>query len=218
MARLFERVRLDRFIGREWLIAEIDAFLQEDRGYFVLEAAAGLGKTTFLAYLAKEWGYIHHFVELAPGQDGIAPGLRNLAAQLVCAWDLNPYLAEGVLPGAASCTDFLQSLLAETAQKRDETRPDEKIVLLVDALDEAGVPLVGQNVLGLPLVLPRGVYFIFGFFAELRMSEMKVLLPGSLAMSNALLPYPTVNFRPTWGHRFSAKVVHSQRWRTGNSC
>jgi hypothetical protein len=27
-----------------------------------------------------------------------------------------------------------------------------------------------------------------------------------------------VNFRPIWAHRFSAKVVHSQRWRTGNSC
>ena len=29
---------------------------------------------------------------------------------------------------------------------------------------------------------------------------------------------PDVNFRPIWGHRFSAKVGHSQRWRTGNSC
>jgi hypothetical protein len=27
-----------------------------------------------------------------------------------------------------------------------------------------------------------------------------------------------VNFRPIWAHRFSAKVVHSQRWRPGNSC
>jgi len=26
-----------------------------------------------------------------------------------------------------------------------------------------------------------------------------------------------VSFRSTWGHRFSAKVVHVQRWRTGNS-
>jgi len=30
--------------------------------------------------------------------------------------------------------------------------------------------------------------------------------------------FQTVNFRPIWGHRFSAKVVHSQRRRIGNSC
>ena len=27
-----------------------------------------------------------------------------------------------------------------------------------------------------------------------------------------------VNFRPIWGHRLSAKMGHSQRWHTGNSC
>jgi len=157
---VFERVNLDRFTGREWLIAEVDACLQgNDRGYFVLEAEAGLGKTTFLAHLIKERGYIHHFVELAPGLDGIARGLRNLAAQLVRAWELDPYLAEGVLPSAASRPDFLQDLLFKAARKRDEVRPEEKIVWAVDALDEAGTPY-GQNVLGLPEVLPEGVYFI----------------------------------------------------------
>jgi hypothetical protein len=156
---VFERVKLDRFVGREWLTAEIDAFLRdEERGYFVLEAGAGLGKTTFLAHLVKERGYIHHFAELAPGPTGIAPGLKNLAAQLVRVWGLDP-LAEGVLPGAASRPDFLQDLLAEAARKRNEVRPDEKIVLVVDALDEAGT-VPGQNVLGLPQVLPAGIYFL----------------------------------------------------------
>ncbi len=157
---VFERVRLDRFVGREWLVAEVDAFLRDhDRGLFVLEAAAGLGKTTFLAHLVKTRGYIHHFVELAPGDGGIAPGLRNLAAQLVRAWELNLYHAEGVLPGAAARPHFLQKLLFEAARKRDEIRPGEKIVLVVDGLDEAGTP-PGQNVLGLPRVLPQGVYLI----------------------------------------------------------
>ena len=78
---VFERVKLDRFVGREWLTERVDAFLREnDRGYFILEAAAGLGKTAFLAHLVKERGYIHLFAEQARGQDGIAPGLRSLAA------------------------------------------------------------------------------------------------------------------------------------------
>jgi hypothetical protein len=154
---VFERVSLDHFVGREWLLAEVDAFLRDhDRGYFILEAEAGLGKTTFLAWLVRERGYIHHFVELAPGLDGVGRGLKNLAAQLVLAYQLSAYEAEGVLPGAATRPDFLQRLLRQAADQRQD---GEKIVLVVDALDEAGTPL-NQNVLGLPLVLPEGVFVI----------------------------------------------------------
>ena len=64
-----------------------------------------------------------------------------------------------MLPGAASRPDYLQNLLAEAARRRDETRPGEPIVLVVDALDEAGTP-PGQNVMGLPHVLPKGAYLI----------------------------------------------------------
>jgi tetratricopeptide (TPR) repeat protein len=158
---VFDRVRLDRFAGREWLMAKVDAFLQEEaRGYFVLEAGAGLGKTTFLAHLVKAREYIHHFVELAPGPEGIDPTLRNLAAQLIRAWDLDPYLADHILPGGASRSDSLYALLTEVARKRDETRPDKKIVVVIDALDEAAAPQEKGNVLGLPPRLPEGVYFI----------------------------------------------------------
>lgn len=58
---VFERVNLSHFVGREWLLAEVDAFLRDhDRGYFILEAEAGLGKTAFLAWLVRQRGYIHH--------------------------------------------------------------------------------------------------------------------------------------------------------------
>jgi hypothetical protein len=154
---VFERVNLDHFVGREWLLREVDAFLRDhDRGYFILEAEAGLGKTTFLAWLVREHGYIHHFTELAPGLDGVSRGLKNLAAQLVLAYHLSAWEAEGVIPGAAAQPDYLSSLLKLAA---DQRRDGEKIVLVVDALDEAGTP-PGQNVLGLPQVLPEGVFLI----------------------------------------------------------
>jgi hypothetical protein len=157
---VFERVHLEHFAGREWLVREVDAFLQDhDRGYFVLEAGAGLGKTTFLAHLVRERGYIHHFVELAPGPDGIALGLKNLAAQLIRAWNLGIDRANESLPSAAARPDFLYNLLFEGARRRDASNPGERIVLVVDALNEAGTPS-GQNVLGLPKVLPAGVYLI----------------------------------------------------------
>ena len=157
---VFERVKLDRFTGRKWIEERVDAFLREnDRGVFVLEADAGLGKTAFLAHLTKQRGYTHHFVELARGLDGVAPGLKSLAAQLLRAWVLNPNTAEAVLPGSAARPEFLQNLLKEAADRRDRRRPGEPIVLVVDALDKAGTPS-GQNVLGLPRILPRGVYLV----------------------------------------------------------
>ena len=92
---VFERVELENFVGRKWLFDELDDFIQKnDRGYFLLEAAAGLGKTAFLAYLVNERGYFHHFVELAPGEPGIAIGLKNLALQLAIHFKLEPFEIE----------------------------------------------------------------------------------------------------------------------------
>jgi tetratricopeptide (TPR) repeat protein len=157
---VFKRVNLKRFVGRTWLLNQVDAFLRDhDCGYFILEAEAGLGKTSFLAWLVRERHYIHHFTELAPGEVSVETGLKNLVAQLIRAWELDPYIATGVLPSSAKQPYFLQYLLFEAARRRDELRPGEKIVLVVDALDKAGTP-EGQNVLGLPSTLPKGVFFI----------------------------------------------------------
>lgn len=157
---VFERLRLDRFTGRGWLTAAVDSFLENhDRGCFLLEADAGLGKSAFLAHLVRKRGWIHHFVERAPGQDNIGLGLRNLAAQIALAWRLEPYTSQWLLPAAASRPDFLETLLFEAARRRDEVSPGEKIVVAVDALDESAA-LPDQNVLGLPKVLPQGVYLV----------------------------------------------------------
>ncbi len=159
--QVFERVQLDHFTGREWLTAEVDDFLAEnDRGYFILEANAGLGKTAFLAHLVEHRSYIHHFVELARGPTGVDATLRSIAAQLVRAYQILPFQDDDVLPGAATRPDFLVKLLRRAAaQGADDSRGSARVVVVVDGLDEAGVP-TGQNVLGLPESLPRGVFFI----------------------------------------------------------
>jgi hypothetical protein len=155
---VFERVRLDRFVGRAWLEEDVDRFLQEnDRGYFILEAKAGLGKSAFLAHLVQERGWISHFVELAPGEAGVVPARKNLAAQVMRAYELAEEGEEPVLPDeAASRPDFLPNLLRQAAEKRKD---GEKIVLVADGLDEAGTR-PGENVLGLPRVLPAGVFLL----------------------------------------------------------
>jgi hypothetical protein len=157
---VFERVDVEHFFGREWLTARLDAFLNEnDRGYFVLEAAAGVGKTAFLAHLVRERGYIHHFVELAGGSDGPDHALKNLAAQIVLACELAPYTAEEVLPPASGQPTFLLHLLKRASEKLAQRSTNEKLVLVVDGLDQADPPSQ-QNVLGLPESLPAGIYFV----------------------------------------------------------
>lgn len=150
---IFERTSRFRFTGREWLLAKIDKFLEEkDRGYFVLEANAGLGKTAFLAWLVQEREYVHHFCELSPGVDGITDGLRSIAAQLAIRYGLG---ADKLRYTETSRSDYLYSFLNEAAQQSE----GEKIIVVVDALDESDA-LGNGNVMGLPTDLPKGVYFI----------------------------------------------------------
>ncbi len=157
---VFDRVDVKRFVGRDWLIAELDGFLaSQPCGYFVVEAAAGLGKTALLAHLVATRSWVHHFSELAPGEAGIALARMSLAAQLIRAYDLRDAKegAEPVLSEAASSrADFLRGLLSDAAER---LRDGEKLVLVVDALDEAGTR-PGENVLGLPQVLPAGVFVV----------------------------------------------------------
>jgi hypothetical protein len=51
---IFQRVHLSEFVGREWLTAKVDGFLNDPlhrSGVFVLTGEVGAGKTTFLAHL-----------------------------------------------------------------------------------------------------------------------------------------------------------------------
>jgi flagellar motility protein MotE (MotC chaperone) len=155
---MFDSLR--NYTGRDWLIAEIDSFLREnDRGYFLIEGKPGVGKTTFLAHLVKQRGYINHFAREGFGTGNAGTGLRNLIAQLHRAWGLENILTDRALMDGAIDQGAWHEFLYEAARRRDETKPDEKIVIVIDALDEKIMSPV-HNPQGLPDRLPRGVYFI----------------------------------------------------------
>lgn len=176
---LYRELRLDQFTGREWLVSAIDEFVSgHDRGYVVIEAEAGMGKTAFMAWLARERGYAHHFVRLMPDADDIGAALRNLAAQLIRAWDLQALAVGGVLPANAGRPDFFEDVLYEAAARRDELRPGEPIVITVDGLNET-TPPPGQNPLALPAELPDGVYFV--------VSQRTVLMPLAVTTPRRVL-------------------------------
>ena len=171
---VFERVDVDGFVGRDWLEAELDGFLtDQDRGYFIVEAEAGLGKTAFLAHLVRTRGWIHHFAETAPGEAGVIPSRLSLAAQLIRAYELGGADGAGatLAEGPAARPDYLATLLRQAAERRT---PGERIVVVVDALDQAGAR-PGENVLGLPQRVPEGVFII----CSQRPVPVRLLIDGS---------------------------------------
>jgi hypothetical protein len=156
---VFQRVRTEDFVGRDWLTVQVDAFLndpQRKSGAFLLIGDAGVGKTSFMAHLVKERNYLHLFAEQVPGQAMLQRAIQSLGSQLVTRYQIDPYKDRDTLIQGTVFPDFLERLLRMAASK---LTGGEKIVIVCDALDEAGTFPDG-NVFGLPNVLPDGVYLI----------------------------------------------------------
>ena len=158
-AEMFDELLAEPVVGREWLAAEIDAFCdQQDRGYFVIEGDAGMGKTTFAAWLARERDYPAHFAQLDPDAATAAGAVRAIGAKLIADWDLTE-LGRG-WPTERSSSSWLRSVLSAAARRRDEVAPDTPIVVVVDALDADIEPPDHHLPLGLPDRLPTRVYVV----------------------------------------------------------
>ena len=156
---VFQRVRVDEFVGRDWLTAKVDAFLNDPNrksGAFLLIGDAGVGKTSFMAHLVKERRYLHLFAEQAPGQAMLQRAMQSLGSQLVTRYQIDPYKDRDTLNALSVFPDFLERILRLAASTLTE---GEKIVIVCDALDEAGT-FPDQFVFGLPKELPDSVYFI----------------------------------------------------------
>ena len=150
--------RTQDFIGRRFVFAAIAEFLQKNRkGYFVLEAEPGVGKTSIMAKLVLllKRRCVVHFNSQSQGIVRAEEFLENACLHLIRRYQLNyPQLPEN----ATRDGNFLSRLLGEVSAKLGE----KKLILVVDALDEVEISLQGRgsNVLYLPDVLPDNVYFI----------------------------------------------------------
>jgi hypothetical protein len=144
------------FVGRRWLFDAVDGFLRGPRGYFVLRGDPGIGKTSFLAELSKRPGVVSHFNIRVAAVRRPETFLANVCAQLIERYRLD-YSA--LPPEATQGPHFLSSLLSRISAR---LAAGEKLVLVVDALDEADEAAVpqGGNTLYLPFLLPPGVYVI----------------------------------------------------------
>jgi hypothetical protein len=150
--------RTDHFLGRDFIFDTIDHFLDDNTfrsGYIIIQGEPGIGKTSILAELVRRHGYVHHFNIIQQNIRTARLFLGNVCAQLVIRYgfELTSLPSE-----ATQNSSFLIDLLAQAAG-RPQNQP---VIVLIDALDEAGDPSLppGANRLLLPSSLPEKVFFI----------------------------------------------------------
>ncbi len=150
--------KIKNFVGRRFVFDALDDFLNKnDSGYFVIRGVPGIGKSTFMAKLVNDRGYVHHFNIASQTIRSTRAFLENTCAQLIACYDLE----HKELPqNATDDSSFLVQCLSEAAAKRKDK--SQKIVVAIDSLDEADrlglAPAV--NNLYLPPSLPEGVYIV----------------------------------------------------------
>lgn len=155
------------FVGREYIYDQIDEYLNDESfpsGYIILKGEPGIGKTALMAKLVKDKlvkdrECVHHFV--TEGTDSTEIFLASICSQLIVTYKLSYSKLPECEPDQRILTyrKFIDEKLLPQAIEKAK---DNKVVILVDALDEAKrSPLDGElNILGLPKALPQGVFFI----------------------------------------------------------
>ena len=139
------------FVGRTYAREAFDKFLASDnRGYFIIRGGPGQGKTAFLCSIVNRERYIHHFISRTGGRTDVRLILRSLVSQLQRIANVQGAIPES-LPDLTKT--FEELLLTSTVH-------GQKIVIVIDALDELPDNSYESAPYLLPEPLPERVYFI----------------------------------------------------------
>ena len=116
--RLYEELDLAHFHGRTSVVRRIDAAIAGlERGYVVIRGEAGVGKSALAAHLVWTRPCVHHFTCLEPRARIPVEARRNLAAQLILAWELAEQFAPGgIFPTGADRPDWLLKVIRAAAE------------------------------------------------------------------------------------------------------
>ncbi|MFB8791352.1 MAG: NACHT domain protein [Potamolinea sp.] len=139
--------KIEKFCGRKFVFQRFAQFLENHpKGYFTVLGDAGMGKSAIAAKYVYDNHPICYFNVLVERNNTPEMFLESIRGQLI-----NRYRLENA---EKAC---LADLLAKVAQKLGD---GERLVLVVDALDEVEQVTGPENILYLPKTLPDGVYFL----------------------------------------------------------
>jgi nucleoside phosphorylase len=149
--------RTKEFVGRDFLTRRINKLLKPSNlfsGYILIKGEPGIGKTAFMAELVKSRGYLHHFNISSQNIRTAKDFLSNICAQIITYYHL-PY--SEIPESSIHDSGLFSRLLAEAVQKIED-----KLVILIDAIDEAEISnlLPDANSLLLPSSLPERVVIV----------------------------------------------------------
>ncbi|MEG3932127.1 MULTISPECIES: ATP-binding protein [unclassified Microcoleus] len=150
-------IKTEGFVGRKYVFDKIEDFLSnKPNGYFTIEGDPGLGKSTILAEYVRRHECVAHFNDRLGRINCTSQFLESVCTQLIAKYRL-PY--SELPPDANQNKAFLEKLLSEVSE---QLKPGERLVIVVDALDEVDLESQDKsaNILYLPRYLPKNVYFV----------------------------------------------------------
>ncbi|MDY7006824.1 MAG: NACHT domain protein [Cyanobacteriota bacterium] len=155
--------KIKAFCGREFVFEEFENFIRDNsNGYFTLVGDAGTGKTAIAAKYVDDHKSPCHFNIRADGRNRPELFLESIRKQLIRRYELGN-------------TDKVN--LSTLLQKVSEKLRGQKLVIVVDALDEVE-QTGGGNILGLPTTLPNWVYFFLTRRPHERENKRLSVSPG----------------------------------------
>jgi hypothetical protein len=138
--------KIKSFCGRKFVFTAFANFINTNKkGYFTVIGDAGMGKSTIAAKYVFEHKTICYFNNLQENRNSPELFLESIRQQLI-----NRYQLTNV------DKDDLSTLLVKATEK---ITTNEKLIIIVDALDEVKQEPGGENILYLPKTLPDNVYF-----------------------------------------------------------
>ncbi len=136
--------KIKGFCGREFVFKEFGNFINKNsNGYFTVVGDAGMGKSAIAAKYVYDHKSPCHFNIRADGRHRPELFLESIRKQLTRRYELGN-------------TDKVN--LSALLQKVSENLGGQKLVIVVDALDEVE-QTGGGNILDFPTTVPDGVYF-----------------------------------------------------------
>jgi hypothetical protein len=135
------------FCGRKFVFAAFEKFINtKPNGYFTVVGDAGMGKSALAAKYVFDKQVPCYFNILAEGRNRPELFLKSIRQQLISRYQLQD-----------ANDDDLATLLTKVSKKLPA---GDRLVIVVDALDEVEQEPGAENLLYLPRELPEQVYFL----------------------------------------------------------